>query len=481
MKVVDQRHLPEERLATMDESGKRVYIFPADVKGLYRRYRTIVQIVLVVFFLILPWVKISGHQALLLDIVQRRFSIFGLTFWAHDSPLIFFILATLTIGLGFITALWGRVWCGWACPQTVFIDGVFRRIEYWVIGSHIKQMNLAKSPWTWEKFIRYSITWILFTAVSLIITHSFLAYFVGAERLVDMTQHNPRENWTVFLIMAFITAVLLFDFGWFREQFCIIMCPYGRFQSVLMDDDSLTVSYDPIRGEPRRGFAKPGGAEGDCINCYKCVAVCPTGIDIRNGLQMECIGCTACIDACDEVMEKIGKPKGLIRYATGNSLKGIKSSMFRPRVAIYSVMLVVVVALLVINISRREDIVVTVLRGTDTPYQIVKGEEKENNGEEEEQIINHFKVHLKNQTFDDVRLKIAIPETWKEKHVEIISQTDTINLDAGKDLTVHFFVKFPGTITAITGEQSVKIIFLDSKTNQIKLEKDLNLVGPKSL
>jgi cytochrome c oxidase accessory protein FixG len=279
--------------------------------------------------------------------------------------------------------------------------------------------------------------------------------------------------------MAFITAVLLFDFGWFREQFCIIMCPYGRFQSVLIDDDSLTVSYDPIRGEPRRGFAKPGEAEGDCINCYKCVAVCPTGIDIRKGLQMECIGCTACIDACDEVMEKIGKPKGLIRYATGNSLKGIKSSIFRPRVAIYSVMLVVVVALLVINISRREDIVVTVLRGTDTPYQIVKGEE--NNGEEEEQIINHFKVHLKNQTFDDVRLKIAIPEAWKEKHIEIISQTDTINLDAGKDLTVHFFVKFPGTITAITGERSVKIIFLDLKTNQIKLEKDLNLVGPKSL
>jgi cytochrome c oxidase accessory protein FixG len=337
--------------------------------------------------------------------------------------------------------------------------------------------------------VKYSITWVLFTVVSLVIAHSFLAYFVGAERLVEMTQHNPHENWTVFLVMAFITAVLLFDFGWFREQFCIIMCPYGRFQSVLMDDDSLTVSYDPVRGEPRRGTTKPGEAEGDCIDCYRCVAVCPTGIDIRKGLQMECIGCTACIDACDEVMEKIEKPKGLIRYATGNSLKGIKSRVFRPRVTIYSVMLVIVLALLVINISRREDIVVTILRGTDTPYQVIRDEEnKKHEGDEEEyeknknlQVINHFKIHLKNQTFNDVSLRMVVPEIWKEKQVQVISQTDTINLGAGKDLTAHFFVKFPGEITENTGTQSIKLIFVDVGKNQIKLEKDLRLVGPKSL
>jgi len=485
MKVLDQRHLPEERLTTMDESGKRIYIFPAQVKGIFRRYRTIVDIVLVLLFLLLPWVKINGHQAVLLDIVQRRFAIFGLTFWAHDGPLIFFILAALTIGLAFITAIWGRIWCGWACPQTVFIDGVFRRIEYWVIGSHIKQMNLAKALWNAEKVLKYSITWILFTVISLVIAHSFLAYFVGAERLVEMTQHNPRENWTVFLIMFFITAVLLFDFGWFREQFCIIMCPYGRFQSVLMDDDSLTVSYDPNRGEPRRGTAALlGEAEGDCINCYRCVAVCPTGIDIRRGLQMECIGCTACIDACDEVMEKIGKPKGLIRYATGNSLRGIRSKVLRPRAVIYSVMLIIVLSLLTINISRREDIVVTILRAQDTPYQIIKDEEDDKEADEKNsdlEVINHFKVHLKNQTFDDVNLKMVVPDTWREKHVEVISQTDSINLDAGKDLTVHFFVKFPSKITVKTGKQPVKLIFMDSTKNQIKSVKDLTLVGPNSL
>jgi len=474
MKVLDQRQLPEERLSTMDETGKRVYIFPAQVKGIFRRYRTMVQVILILFFLFLPWVKINGHQAVLLDITQRKFAIFGLTFWAHDGPLIFFLLAALSLGLAFVTAIWGRIWCGWACPQSVFIDGVFRRIEYWVIGSHIKQVNLAKAPMNGEKFLKYSVTWILFTVISLIIAHSFLAYFVGAERLVEMTQNNPRENWTVFLIMAFITAVLLFDFGWFREQFCIIMCPYGRFQSVLMDDDSLTVSYDPVRGEPRRGTTKPGEAEGDCINCYKCVVVCPTGIDIRKGMQMECVGCTACIDACDEVMEKIGKPRGLIRYATGNSLRGMKSKFFTPRVVIYSALLILTVLLLAVNISRREDIVVTILRGKDTPYQVIKGD-----GDDKE-IINHFKIHLKNQTFDDISLKMVMPEIWKEKEVEVISQTDTINLGAGKDFTAHFFVKFPGEITEATGTQTIKLEFVSTGKDEIKFEKDLKLVGPKS-
>ena len=351
MRVLDQRNLPDERPASMDESGRRVFIFPAPVSGFWRRARNIVEILLIIFFLVLPWIKIGGHQALLLNIGDRQFSIFGLTFWAHDAPLIFFIVAFLAIGLAFITAVWGRIWCGWGCPQTVFIDGVFRRLEYWIIGSHVQQRNLAKAPWGIKKFFKLSVLWSLFLVASLIIAHSFLAYFVGADNLVEMTQHNPYENWTIFLIMGFITAVILFDFGWFREQFCIIMCPYGRFQSVLMDDDSLTVSYDPIRGEPRKGAAAEGQKEGDCIDCYKCVAVCPTGIDIREGLQLECIGCTACIDACDEVMEKIEKPKGLIRYATGSSLKGIQSKFLKPRVAIYTVLLVAVVTALIFSIS----------------------------------------------------------------------------------------------------------------------------------
>ena len=475
MKVVDQRNLPQERPASMDETGKRVFIFPAQVEGIWRRRRTITEIFLVIFFLVLPWIKIGGHQALLLDIAERKFSVFGLTFWAHDAPLIFFILAFLTIGLAFVTAVWGRVWCGWGCPQTVFIDGVFRRLEYLIIGSHIQQRNLARAPWDVKKFFKLGLLWALFLVASLVIAHSFLAYFVGADKLVEMTQHNPHQNWTIFVIMAFITAVLLFDFGWFREQFCIIMCPYGRFQSTLMDDDSITVTYDSVRGEPRKGIVKPGEREGDCINCYKCVAVCPTGIDIRNGLQLECIGCTACIDACDEVMDKVDKPRGLIRYDTGNALKGIKTRFLRPRVAIYSILLVAVVSALVFSVSRRQDLAVTVLRGKDTPYQVIQ------NPDGSEQVINHFKMSIKNQTFNGVTIKTALPEDLKAKGAEIVTQSDTINLGPGENLTVHFFVKFPKGIMGKGGTGTVPLDLIDPGSGAVKATEELHLVGPGAI
>jgi len=474
VRVLDQRNLPDERPATMDETGRRVFIFPASVSGFWRRNRNIVEVFLIIFFLVLPWINIGGHQALLLNIGDRQFSIFGLTFWAHDAPLIFFILAFLTLGLAFITAVWGRIWCGWACPQTVFIDGVFRRLEYWIIGSYIQQRNLAKAPWNIKKFFKLSALWTLFLIASLIIAHSFLAYFVGADHLVQMTQHNPRDNWTIFLVMGFITAVILFDFGWFREQFCIIMCPYGRFQSVLLDDDSLTVSYDPVRGEPRRGATIADEAEGDCIDCYKCVAVCPTGIDIREGLQLECIGCTACIDACDEVMEKIEKPKGLIRYATGNSLKGVKSKFLTPRIGIYSVLLIAIISALVFSISQRQEIVVTVLRGKDSPYQVVQNDEQE-------EIINHFKLQLKNQTFDDMSLQMELPAIWKEKNIKLVSQTQIIELDGGMHSTLHIFIKFPRSVTGTVGSKNIKLDFIDTKNNQIRIEENVKLVGPKSI
>ena len=474
MRVLDQRNLPDDRPASMDEQGRRVFIFPASVSGFWRRYRTIVEIFLIIFFLVLPWIKIGGHQALLLNIGDRQFSIFGLTFWAHDAPLIFFILAFLTLGLAFVTAVWGRIWCGWGCPQTVFIDGVFRRFEYWIIGSHIQQRNLAKAPWDAKKFFKLSLLWSLFTIVSLIIAHSFLAYFVGADKLVEMTQNNPTENWTIFVVMGFITAVILFDFGWFREQFCIIVCPYGRFQSVLMDDDSITVSYDPVRGEPRKGEVKAGEEQGDCINCYKCIAVCPTGIDIREGLQLECIGCTACIDACDEVMEKIDKPKGLIRYATGNSLIGIKSKFLTPRVGIYSVLLIATISALIFFVSQRQDIIVTVLRAKDNPYQVVQ-----NNGQE--QVINHFKLQIKNQTFDELNVQMILPTIWKDKNVELVSQTETIQLEGGKNSTLHIFIKFPPSITETSGSENIKLDFVDIKNKEMRVEENVKLVGPKSI
>lgn len=331
------RELPEERLATTDEKGKRVYLYPDDIKqGHYRNLRVKLRAFLVIFFLFLPWIKIQGHQAVLLDIPHRRFAILGLTFWAHDAPIFLFVLGILAFGIFLVTALLGRIWCGWACPQTVFIDGVFRRIERWIEGDSVERRKLDDGPWNENKVFKKILKWFLFLLVSLVITHSFLAYFVGTDELLVMIRRPPLENITSFLVMAASTAVILFDFGWFREQFCVIVCPYGRFQSVLMDDDSWAVMYDEKRGEPRRGRVPEGKSEGDCVNCYRCVQVCPTGIDIRRGLQLECIACTACIDACDEVMDRLGKEQGLIRYDTLTQMSGKKVQWLRARTVIYA-------------------------------------------------------------------------------------------------------------------------------------------------
>ena len=473
MKVLDQRNLPEERLSTTDEKGKRVYIFPEAVKGFYYNLRTITQVVLIIIFLMLPWIKVGGYQSLLFDVIDKKISIFGLNFWYHDAPLIFFVLGILTIGLAFITALWGRVWCGWGCPQTVFIDGVFRRIERLVIGSHIKQKLLAKSPMSKNKLFKYSVKWFLFLLVSLLIAHSFLAYFVGAERIITMTQGDPRNHWTIFLFMVFITATLLFDFGWFREQFCIIMCPYGRFQSVLLDENSVNVTYDFNRGEPRKGLAEEQNNEGDCINCYKCVAVCPTGIDIRNGLQMECIACTACMDACDEVMTKIDKPKGLIRYETETGLLGGKTKFLRSRTFIYALLLTIFISGLTLSVQSRNDFSYTVIRAKDSPYTVVK------NANGKDLIINHFKIHINNQSFDKKTVVLNLEDKNFIDQVEIISQTKEIMIEAGSDTTFHFFVKFSSELTSENGVEKINIMLSDI-INKKNLLKEITLVGPKS-
>jgi len=474
MKVLDQRNLPGERLSTTDEKGKRVYIFPEAVKGIYNNFRTAVQVVLIVIFLMLPWVTVGGHQALLFDVLDKKISIFGLNLWYHDAPLILFILGILCIGLAFATAIWGRIWCGWGCPQTVFIEGVFRRIERLVIGSHIKQKLLVRSPMSGDKLFKYTMKWFLFLLVSLLVAHSFLAYFVGAERIITMTQGDPRDHWTIFLFMLFITGAILFDFGWFREQFCIIMCPYGRFQSALLDENSVNVTYDFNRGEPRKGISEKVEDEGDCINCYKCVSVCPTGIDIRNGLQLECIACTACMDACDEVMEKVDKPSGLIRYETEAGLSGKRTRFLRSRTVVYAVLLVLFFSGLTIAVLNRQDISYTVLRAKDSPYSIVK------ESDEKEFIINHFKLHINNQSFENKTLELNLSDISLHGSVQLISQNNEVNVEAGNDTTLHFFVKFPSGFISEGGSKIINIVLTDS-INKTNVEKEVKLVGPKSI
>lgn len=453
-----------ERLQSLDEHGGRVKIIPAEVRGYWRRLRTQSQIALLLIFMILPWVQINGNQALLLNISKREFAIFGITFFAHDAPLIFFILALLTVGLAFVTAVWGRIWCGWGCPQTVFIDGVYRRIEKWVEGTPLEQMKLHREKMSFRKFRLKFVKWILFFIVSAIIAHSFLAYFVGSKELMAMMQKPPTDNWTYFVLVFVMTGLVLFDFAWFREQFCIIMCPYGRFQSVLLDSRSQTIFYDAQRGEPRKGVVKEGEKQGDCISCNRCVNVCPTMIDIRNGLQMECIACTACIDACDEIMEKVKKPKGLIRYA---SLKGQTVKWKTPRSMVYIAVMVLAVAGLSYNISHRAELNYSLLRGIDSAFTVTKDESGQ------EMITNHFRLHLKNQSPKDKKYSLRLVDS---EHLKLVTPQNPVVLGSFESKTIHFFVSASREFIGIKLSETLKLSADGS--NQEEYTIPLTLVGP---
>ncbi len=470
--------LHPDRLSTTDAKGRRIFIYPADVRGFFRRKRTQVQSFLVILFLILPWIKINGQQALLLDLAQRRFEIFGLSLRAHNAPLLFFVFSSAAFGLFFATAVWGRVWCGWACPQTVFIDGVFRKIERWIEGPALERRRLDAAPLNLKKLLKKAAKWMLYLVATLIVTHSFLAYFVGTEHLAKMIQRSPSENWGSFLFMLISSAVILFDFAWFREQFCTIVCPYGRFQSVLMDRGSMIVAYDVQRGEPRttpqaKVLSKTHNTKlGDCVNCYRCVQVCPTGIDIRRGVQMECIACTACIDACDEVMTKVKKPTGLIRY---DSLlpKTQKKKRFTFRSGIYLLFCLGSILALSISLYLIKPVDVQILRAKGTPYTVQTLE----NGST--MIMNHLKLELSNQSGERQDLVFETSEKT-EKEIQLITAVQPLPLDDGKVVQVDVFIRLPKLLIR-NGQKTMTLIVKDnsSGTNpRIQVEKEVTLVGP---
>ena len=360
-----------DSVATIRDDGSRRFVYVADVRGVFAGMRKVSALVLIAVYLLLPWVPVRGYPAVFLDIASRRFHLFGLTLAVQDVWLLFFLITGLGFSLFFITALLGRIWCGWACPQTIFLDHVFRRIERWIEGDAVQRRMLAEAPWTAGKTARWVLKQALFIAVSAAITHLFLAYFVSVPHVWAMVRAAPGENWSVFVFIAIATGILYFNFAWFREQLCIVICPYGRLQSALVDDHSLIIGYDARRGEPRMTFAearKPGAGAGDCIACSRCVQVCPTGIDIRDGLQLECIGCAACIDACDEVMERLRRPRGLIRYDSLAGFAGRRTRWLRPRTVLYGILLLIGsgVAAWALSTVHPENLGVT--RMTGAPY-----------------------------------------------------------------------------------------------------------------
>ncbi len=301
---------------SLGRDGKHKRPYPADVSGRFVTRRRIVYGALISLWVALPWIPIHGHPAVFLDVDRRQFFLFGLTFNSQDVWLLFFLLSGVGFGLLFATAVLGRVWCGWACPQTVFLEALFRPIERLFQGPRNVALRRAASGVTFDRAWRTAATHAAYVLAAALVAHVFLAYFVSLPKVFAMVRTRPGAHPEAFAWMVITTAVMYANFAFFREQLCVVVCPYGRLQSVLLDDDSLVVGYDEQRGEPR-GKAKT--AKGGCVDCNRCVVVCPTGIDIRDGLQLDCIACTACIDACDEVMDKLSRPRGLVRY---DSLRG---------------------------------------------------------------------------------------------------------------------------------------------------------------
>lgn len=376
-------NLAEERvLSTLNADGTRRWLKPHPARGRFWRRRLAVAWALIGLFTLLPYLRINGKPPILLDIPAREFTLFGATFYPTDTLLLAFMVLSFFVGIFLLTALLGRVWCGWACPQTVYMEFLYRPIERFFEG----EPGRRKKQGGWRTPAKH----LAFLLVSMFLAHTFLAYFVGTDRLARWVTQSPLDHPVPFLVMLIVTALMLFDFGLFREQTCIVACPYGRFQSVMLDRESLIIGYDEERGEPRGHLSRknPHQSKGDCIDCSKCVTCCPTGIDIRDGLQLECIGCAQCIDACDDVMERIGRPRGLIRYSSQSALMGAKPKLFRPRAFIYPILLAVFVTGFVLTLLSKQPADVWLLRGRGAPYS------KLPDGD----IANQVKLKLHNRT-----------------------------------------------------------------------------------
>ena len=388
-----------DAIATIDEQGKRAWVYPKKPEGKFYNYRKIVSYFLLISLLVSPFLKINGNQFILLNVLERRFNFFGVPFWPQDFHLIVIMMIIGVVFVTLFTVAFGRIFCGWICPQTIFMEMVFRRIEYWIEGDRGKQIRLNKQSWNTEKIVKKGAKWLLFFIISFIIANVFLAYLIGSDNLLSYITDGIGNHTTTFIALIIFTLVFYFVFTWFREQVCIIACPYGRLQGVLLDNKSIVVAYDHKRGEKDSGRAKFKKNEnrnisgkGDCIDCFQCVHVCPTGIDIRNGTQLECVNCTACIDACDFMMEKVNLPKGLIRYASEENIEHKRKFQFTPRLKGYFAVLVVLIGVLTGMLFLRNDIEATILR---LPGQLY--ERKANNI-----ISNVYTYKLVNKTSEDI-------------------------------------------------------------------------------
>ena len=395
--------LPDESfrdsIATIDVEGNRKYIFPKKPSGKFYDYRKWLSYFLLIILVANPFIKINGNQFMMFNVVERRFNIFSFPFWPQDFYLFVLFMIVGVVFVILFTVIFGRIFCGWICPQTIFLEMVFRRIEYWIEGDRGAQIRLDKQEWNADKIRKKATKWFIFLLISFFIANVFLAYLIGSDVLLHMIKDGPKGHLSTLISLLIFTGVFYFVFAWFREQVCIIACPYGRMQGVLLDNKSINVAYDHVRGEGENGRKKWRNGEdrtaagyGDCIDCNQCVVVCPTGIDIRNGTQLECVNCTACIDECDTIMEKVGLPKGLIRYASEDEIVNKEKFKLTTRMKGYIVVLTILVGVLISMLFLRNEVEATVLR--------MNGQMFEHKGEN---ISNVFTYKIVNKTVEDLK------------------------------------------------------------------------------
>ncbi len=427
-----------DTLGIVSNEGKRKWMFPKKPEGKFYNARTIVSIILLGFFFGMPFIKINGNPFFLFNILERKFILFGQVFGPQDFFIFLIAMVSAVVFLFLFTAVYGRIFCGWICPQTIFLEMVFRRIEYWIEGDSAQQRALKLAPWNRKKIFKKVSKQLIFLSISFLIANMFLAWIIGIDKLKMLVTDSPSNHLSAFIAVVAFTGVFYWIFSWFREQACILVCPYGRLQGVLLDQDSLVIAYDHVRGEPRGKLIAEN--TGDCIDCRKCVAVCPTGIDIRNGTQIECVNCTACIDACDDIMIKVNKPKGLIRYA---SMKGIlegKKFKVTPRILSYSLLLLVLLSGLTYAVLTRTAIDVNILR---TPGLL--SQEQPGN-----KISNVYDLKINNKTFEEKNIELKVKGIPAE--VKVLGE----NLQAGSQEIVETKImlilpkeELQGTLTTI--------------------------------
>ena len=445
-----------DHVATMDKEGSRKWAFPKKPKGNYTTKRNWVAYILLLFLFVAPFLHLiipgMRNQFLLFNIVERKFSIFGFVFFPQDFYLFAISAVTTLVFIILFTVVYGRLFCGWICPQTIFMEMVFRKIEYWIEGDRNKQMKLAKQAWDAEKIQKRVLKWFIFAVISFVISNLFLMYILGTEVVLQYITDGPFNHIELFIGLLIFTGLFYFIFTWFREQVCTIVCPYGRLQGVLVDKDTIMVAYDYKRGEGekgrkpfRKGVDRKAEGYGDCIDCDQCVVVCPTGIDIRNGTQLECINCTVCMDACDEVMTKMDLPKGLIRYASEYSIANGTKPRFTLRSKAYTVVLVLLVGVLFTLLSLRSDYEVKIFheRSNGETFEI-----------QDDFISNTYVFEVVNKTANNAKLEFKLVEP--RGVITVLNDKDNI-IDLKTEGTVKGKFKASVRRSLILGEDNFKI------------------------